>query len=197
MRHPQISLTLLLLAALGLSGCGTTQNAKFYTLSPMAALEKKAPLDITVNVTMVNLADYLDRPQIVTRTSTNEVTIDEFERWAEPLDDAIPRLVAENLSVLLGTPKIATVPWQGSVPPDYAVFFEVTGFDGSLGENVVLHYVYVILDRDGKKVFEVKRSAITEPTSGPGYEAMVSAGSRAIGAMSREIAEAIRSVHAK
>jgi uncharacterized lipoprotein YmbA len=197
MRPTQILKTLVLLAALGLSGCGTTQNAKFYTLSPMAAAEKKAPLDVTVYLNMVNLADYLDRPQIVTRTSANEVSISEFERWAEPLDDAIPRLVAENLSLLLGSPKIATVPWQGSVAPDYTVLFEVIGFDGSLGGDMVLHYMYAILDREGKKVFEAKRSAITEPTGGPGYGAMVSAGSRAVAAMSREIAEAIRTVHAK
>jgi uncharacterized lipoprotein YmbA len=163
----------------------------------MAGSDKKAPLDITVNLTMVNLADYVDRPQIVTRTSANEITISEFERWAEPLNEAIPRLVAENLSLLLGSARVATVSWHGSVAPDYAVLFEVIRFDGSLGGDVSLHYMYAILDREGKKVFEAKRSVLTEPTNGPGYEAMVSAGSRAVTAMSREIAEAIRSVHAK
>lgn len=197
MRPMQMLMTLVLAAGLGLSGCGTTQQAKLYTLSPVQAPEKTDPLDITVNITMVNLADYVDRPQIVTRTSANEISISEFERWAEPLNEAIPRLVAENLSLLLGSARVATVSWQGSVAPDYAVLFEVIRFDGSLGGNVSLHYMYAILDREGKNVFEAKRSVLTEPTGGPGYEAMVSAASRAVAAMSREIAEAIRSIHAK
>jgi uncharacterized lipoprotein YmbA len=194
----QILMTLAVLAFLGLTGCaGTSGTAKFYVLSPIPASEKTAPLDIMVNVSMLNLADYIDRPQIVTRTSANEISISEFERWAEPLSDAIPRLVAENLSLLLGSPRVATVPWQGSVTPDYTVFFEVLRFDGSVGGDVALHYLYAILDREGKTVFNVKRAVVTEPTGGPGYEAMVSGGSRAIGVMSREIAEAIRSIHAK
>jgi len=197
MRPMQILMTLVLLAALCLSGCGTTQSSKFYTLSPMPAPEKKSPLDITVNLTMVNLAEYLDRPQIVTRTSANEISINEFDRWAEPLNEAIPRLVAENLALLLGAHKIATVPWHGPVAPDYAVFFEVIRFDGNLGGDVSLHYMYAILDKQGKKVFEAKRSVLTEPAGRPGYEAMISAESRAVGAMSREIAEAIRRIHGK
>ena len=79
MRLMQIPVILVLLAALGLSGCGTTQPAKFYTLSPVQAPEKTVPLDITVNITMVNLADYIDRPQIVTRSSDYEISINEFE----------------------------------------------------------------------------------------------------------------------
>ena len=196
MRRNQI--LMMLLAVLVLIGCaGTSDKPKFYVLSPIPASEKTAPLDITVSLTMVNLADYIDRPQIVTRTSANEISISEFDRWAEPLNEAIPRLVAENLSLLLGSDKVATVAWHGSVAPDYAVLFEVVRFDGSPRGDVSLHYMYAILDSEGKKVFEAKRSVLREPTGGPGYEAMVSAGSRAVAAMSREIAEAIRSVHAR
>lgn len=195
MKHQQMLLALAFLAVLGLTGCGTTEKARFYTLSPMAAPEPQAPLGIAVNVTMVNLAEYLDRPQIVTRASPHEIGISEFDRWAEPLNDAIPRLVAENLSHLLGSPKVATSPWQGPAKPDYSVFFEVIRFDGTMGGDVSLHYIYAITDTKGKTVSKVERSVATEPTAGAGYEAMVSAGSRAVGAMSREIAEAVRRIH--
>jgi uncharacterized lipoprotein YmbA len=197
MRHLNSLLPLALLALLGLAGCGTTEKARFYTLSLVTASEHKAPLDISVNVNMVNLAQYLNRPQIVTRTSTNEISIGEFDRWAEPLNEAIPRLVAENLSHLLGSPRVATIPWQRSVAPDYVVFFEVIRFDGSVGGDVSLQYMYSVMDVKGKTVFTVERSMAAEPTAGPGYEAVVSAGSRAVAAMSREIAEAIRKNHGR
>lgn len=198
MRPVNIVKRLIFSFVLVLSGCaGTSETARFYILSPIPTAERSAPIDVYVNVSMVDLADYLDRPQIVTRTGTNEISFSEFERWAEPLNDAIPRLVAENLSLLLGTPKIATLPWQSSVAPDYTVFFQVIRFDGIPGEEVVLHYLYAIVDKEEEVVFKAKRSMQREPTAGPGYEAMVSAGSRAVAAMSREIAEAIRSIHAK
>ena len=198
MRPMHILIALVILAALSLTGCGTSEKARFYTLSAMQAPVRKAPLDISVKIAMVNMAGYIDRPQIVTRMSPNEVSINEFDRWAEPLNNAIPRLVAENLSLLLGSPKVATITsWQGMVAPDYTVNFEVIRFDGNVGGDISLSYMYTILDKQGKKLFEAKRSVLTEPTGGPGYEAMVAAGSRAIAAMSREIAEALRSIHAK
>jgi len=198
MRPVNVIKILAFFIVLASSGCaGTSQTARFYILSPIPAAERTAPIDVLVTVSMVDLADYLDRPQIVTRTSANEISFSEFERWAEPLNEAIPRLVAENLSLLLGSPKIATVPWQGSVAPDYTVFFEVIRFDGSPGGEVVLHSLYAIMDKEEEVVFKAKRSIHREPAGGPGYEAMVSAGSRAVAAMSREIAEAIRSIHAK
>jgi len=50
-----------------------------------------------------------------------------------------------------------------------------------------------LFESEGKKLLLVKRSLFKDPTSTATYEAFVAAGSRAVAALSREIAEAIRS----
>jgi hypothetical protein len=70
---------------------------------------------------------------------------------------------------------------------------EVVQFDGVLGGDVVLNVRWGLFESEGKKLLLVKRSLFKEPTGTATYEAFVAAGSRAVAALSREIAEAISS----
>jgi hypothetical protein len=47
---------------------------------------------------------------------------------------------------------------------------------------------------DGKKILASKRSTLTEAVGGQDYKSLVSAESRALGTLSREIAETIRTL---
>src|SRR4051812_18801060 len=90
-----------LLAVTLLAGCGTSPNATFYTLSAVEAPATAAAKTVSsVAIGVVTVPDALDRPQIVTRTGANQVTINEFERWAGPLKSEIARTLAENLTKL-------------------------------------------------------------------------------------------------
>src|SRR5215468_4864188 len=87
--------------ALLVAGC-SSPPAKFYTLSadaPPASTTSK----LTVVVGPVSVPSVIDRPQIVVTSSANEVTVDEYSRWASPVQDNITRVVADNLAALLGT----------------------------------------------------------------------------------------------
>jgi len=69
---------------------------------------------------------------------------------------------------------------------------EVVQFDGTLGGEVVLIVQWGVFEADGKKLLMGKRSSFKEPTGAATYEALVAAESRAVAALSREIAEAIK-----
>src|ERR687888_116152 len=91
----------LVAAALLISGCGTPPRERFFTLDapepPVAAPDAAA-----VAVWPVSVPEMVDRPQLVVRTTANEVVIAEQARWAEPLKSAIGRVVAANLVTELG-----------------------------------------------------------------------------------------------
>jgi len=70
----------------------------------------------------------------------------------------------------------------------------VIRFDGSLGGDVSLIARWAVLEGKEKKLVSVRKSTIIEPSGGQGYEAMVAADSRALEKLSREIAEAIRTL---
>ncbi len=93
-------------AAIGLAaGCGTSPPSRFYTLGPTAA-PAASTSTLVVAVGPVTIPAVVDRPEFVVNTGPNEVKIDDFNRWAAPLQDGLSRAVAENLVALLGTPRV-------------------------------------------------------------------------------------------
>ncbi|MCX5877847.1 MAG: PqiC family protein [Deltaproteobacteria bacterium] len=157
---------------------------------PQSALS--AAEGTVIGVFPVSMPDYLDRPQIVTRVSENEIRLDEFSRWAEPLKESFTRTLVQNLSSLLNTAKVINTTESTGFPLVLQVGVEVVQFDGSLGGDAVLIVKWGLFEADGKKLIVAKRSSFKEPTGAATYEALVAAESRAVTALSREIAEAIK-----
>ena len=81
MKHIRIAhifAAVLVSAAFLLTACGgASQNAKFYTLSSIAAPEPaRATVSqevLVIAVGPLRIPEYLDRPQIITRTGPNEL----------------------------------------------------------------------------------------------------------------------------
>ena len=186
-------MVLLLALAVCFSACGgKSATSQFYVLSPLPQPGLSAGEGMTIGVFPVSMPDYLDRPQIVTRVSDNEIKLDEFSRWAEPLKDSFTRALVQNLSTLLNTAKVVRTTRSAGVPMALQVGVEVVQFDGTLGGEVVLIVQWGVFEADGKKLLMGKRSSFKEPTGAATYEALVAAESRAVAALSREIAEAIK-----
>lgn len=181
-------------------GKGTQETTKFYVLHSMSGLKAETQTtldrdDLTIGVGPVKFPPYLDRPQIVTRTSPNELDFATFAWWAEPLDENFSSVLAENLSVLLSMDAIEVYPWTLSVPVDYQVTMNVTRFDGTPGGDVSLKARWAILGDDGNEVLLSRTSSFIEHAGKPpDYEAIVSAQSRVVEALSHDIAMAIKAI---
>jgi hypothetical protein len=185
----------LIASLLLLAGCSSTEPPRFYLLNSLsegADLQQSASEPcISLGVGPVRLPEYLDRPQIVTRATRNELALAQFDRWAEPLSDTFPRVLAQNLSRLLCTRTVSLYPWRPSIPHDYRVEIQVIRMDGKLGEGVALEAWWFVSGGPDKKVLAAKQSGFTEPALGTDYEAFVQAHSRAIVSLCRDIAEVI------
>jgi uncharacterized protein len=178
------------------AGCGTTGPTKFYVLNALAGSETAAPAltarpGIAVGVGPVKIPEYLDRLQIVTRSTMSSLQLAEFERWAEPLEKSIPRILAENLSALLGSDQIAIHPWPNALQVEYQLVVEVNRLDGTLRQNALLDARWTLLADKGKRVVVRKNSTVSEPVSGGSYEGLVMAQSRTLAQLAKEIANAI------
>jgi uncharacterized lipoprotein YmbA len=185
-------LGLLGLAAAIASACGTTPPATYYTVTPVASpTGANSALHITVGP--VTVAAVVDRPEIVLREGTNGLKLDDFNRWASPLSDNLTRVIAENLVVLLGTPRVTLFPPQLGVEPDLRVVVEIRAFDSTLGAAASLDAVWTIRRmKDGRT--DTGRTAAREPVEGGGYAALAAAHSRALARLSTDIAAAIRAL---
>ncbi len=179
-----------------LTGCAASQPSKFYLLTPLPNSAGTGAIPDgksrhTVGVGLVELAPYLDRPQIVTRTKKNELLLDEFHRWAEPLKDNFARVLTDNLSILLSGDQMAVYPWTPSVPTDFHVTVEVARFDTGPEGTTSLAARWRILAAGKETVLASKRASFSEPVNPLDYGAIVSAMSHALADLSREIALAI------
>jgi uncharacterized lipoprotein YmbA len=186
---------LLLVGALALAGAGClgrSPTTRVYTLAPLApAAPAAAATGPVIGLGPVTLPGYLDRPQIVTRRSADELALGEFDRWAEPLEQAVPRILGEDLAALLGTERLAAHPWARTRGVTHQIAVEVLRFDGPLGGPVTLDARWRVLDPAGRELL-VRRSTLREPAGGGDHAALVAAMSRALGALSRELADAVR-----
>jgi uncharacterized lipoprotein YmbA len=203
MRIKQLRHLGILLFALGLFmgscspfGSGTQRQTKFYVLSSMQSeatpIQPLADLSgIGLGVGPIRMPLYLDRSDIVTRGSSNQVEIADFAQWAGPLQENFSRVLAENLSVLLTTDKVGIFPFVRRQSVDYNVTVYVTRFDGVPGDKAHLRARWSILDKKRKRSFYEQHTVVSHPTLDGTTEALIAAKSNTIADLSREISMAI------
>jgi uncharacterized protein len=175
--------------AIVLAGC-TNAPARLYTLSPTATPPASADLrlsNIAVVLGPVSIPGIVDLQQIVVRNSANQVSVDEFNRWASPLRNNISLVVADNISVLLGTPNVSSAL---TLTADYRVAIEVQSFESKPGTDASLSALWTV--RRVKDGATATGRTTTRETSSEGYAALAAAHSRCLGRLSADIAEAIR-----
>ncbi|MBW1896962.1 MAG: membrane integrity-associated transporter subunit PqiC [Deltaproteobacteria bacterium] len=200
-RRFMLSKWVLVMTALLLAGCGRTQPVQFYTLSSLNGMQSPSSdlsvgEEVAIGVGPVEFPELLNKPQIVTRTGSHKLHVDEFHRWGSPLDEDFTSVLAENLSTLLATQRVSVFPWGGYFRPAYQVVMNVQRFDGQPGGYVTLNATWTVLGQDAYEL-ATRRSVIEEQASGGGYESLVSAKSHALSILSREIAEEIHRLESK
>jgi uncharacterized lipoprotein YmbA len=183
-------------AVLGIvTGCATSQDARFYVLSPVPVSEapKTPPPGALPRVGLwpVELPAQLDRLQIVTRSGQNEIALAEFDLWAAPLGDQVTRVLAEDLAILIPTDHVAVFPWARDTLPDYEVQVEVIRSEATLGGQYELVANWSVFKRGVRNGGVRGKSALVEP-AGASYAALAGAKSRLVGALGRDIAGAVQ-----
>jgi uncharacterized protein len=175
------------------AGCASPP-AHFYTLSHSATAAAKpvdALPDISVIVGPVSIPAIIDTPQIVVTTSPNQVSLNEFNRWASPLQNNISRVVVDDLASMLGASRVSLVNQSMNADPDFRVAIDVQTFESVPGDSATLNATWIVRrTKDGK--MQAGRTAVREPSTGMGYDALVAAHSRALARLSQDIADRIR-----
>jgi uncharacterized lipoprotein YmbA len=195
MMRASIRLAVLLTGAV-LAGCGSSPKSSFYTLSTVAQPNQAtAAAPYTIAIAAVVVPDVVDRPQFVTRSGANELTINEFARWGEPLKWEIPRVIAADLARELDGAYVSIYPQSSISNADFRLQLDVRRFDSLLGEAATVEVVWTVRPLKGTAVNG--RSFAREATAGAGYDALVAAHSRALASVSREIAAAVQAMRAK
>ncbi len=197
-----LSIVLIIYSLVICIGCASSSPARFYQLSSVnsesaAARDTSRQQSIIVAVGPLRIPDYLNRPQIVTRSGSNEIRLAEFDRWAGSLDHDIVRVLVEDISTFLPAESFFVTPWVSTVQAQpsswYRIDVNIIRFEGTRGKSVQLKAQWAIYDKE-KGLLLRRESTMSEEVYGATYEAYVSALSKTLFSLSRDISGAILSL---
>jgi uncharacterized lipoprotein YmbA len=169
--------------------------SRYYVLTqlpadPGAVAASKGP---AVGIGPVVLPRYLARPEVVLRVAPNEIRPSEYDLWASSLQSQVERTLAANVATLLASDRVVIYPWYRGVALDFVVRVDVVRFEPD-EDGVHLIARWVIVDGRGTMV-RSGETDLHEPMASRNAAAAAAAMSRALGGLSREVADAINAVH--
>jgi uncharacterized lipoprotein YmbA len=193
-RNTRIVLPGLLAACLVLSGCLAFRGsdaATFYLLSSMTRQwESTEGEKIIVGVGPIDVPEYLNRPQIVTRIGPNELRLAEFHKWAEPLKDGIARVLAANHAA--GLPVVVVFfPWRRVDVIDYQIIVQVHRFDTDPEGNATLQARWSLFGKGGSKELIASSDLLGANAVAESYADRVGAMSLVLADLSASIVKAV------
>lgn len=172
----------ILAAALLLSACAGSPESRYFTLSPTPPKQAPAQERPQVHLALVRLPELYDRPQVVTRTSPQSVEIDEYDRWAEPLERMTARILAQDIA--LRRPHGAGPVTAAIDQPKLQIAVDEFAADRNAG-RAVLSGNWKIVEADG--TLRGGAFSFSQPVSGGDSAAIAGAMSALLGQLADEI----------
>jgi hypothetical protein len=192
----------MMICWLVLAGClgGPSAPTNFYMLSPLSPSQAgtaaaTAEGRIRISLATVVVPEYLNRNEIVVNLDNTVYRLAEFNQWAEPLNDNLTRVLAENLTNLLQEDSITVfLSSDSSILPDYRLEVDVVRLDGNLGGQAALVARWALLAGKEDDLILMRRLEYQEPATDQTYKGLVLAKSRMVEKLSRDIAAAVKKV---
>jgi len=146
---------------------------------------------LTVGLGPVQLPQYLDRPELVIRTSPNSIDLSDSYRWAEPLAESFRRVLAGDLTALLATSNIVQYPWESGTRLDYTIRLQVQRLDADLNDTAELAVEWELRARKREQVLTTRESQLDHTANWQKGDAVAAALSDDIAELGHQIASAI------
>lgn len=186
---------LALAAAIVLAGCAAapTPPRRLYRLdtTPPAppAPEPPPAAEVWALSPTVTLPEYLQRDAILVATDDARLQSLDGERWAEPLRDALPRVLRADLERLRGTGSVWLAPLPAGLAAGRLLRLEVTELQAQASPAGVRCVArWSLEDPAGREPPRAGSAALHEPTAGIGAEEIVRAHRRVLWRLAQLIA---------
>jgi uncharacterized lipoprotein YmbA len=195
---PALALTLVTLS-LYVCGCrlpgGESPPTHYWLLESVDGAITHDEEVVLIGVGPFSLPDYLNRNELVMRVAGNELLIFEYDSWGIELQRGFKQVLARNLEVLVSGSLATVFPWTGPTQPHLQVAGVVTRFEVADDGFAHLGASWAITRMSDRTTLSRGSASLKESFEGESQSERVSALSRTLAALSREIAEQLSSVH--
>lgn len=152
------------------------------------------PSHLVVAVGPVRVPEYLNRPQMVTLGKDNLLDVAQFDRWAEPPDLAMLRLLDEDLALMLPQTNVVKFTWNILIPVKYNVVVDVIQLESRLDQDLLIVAQWTVIDLEYKHMVVSKRWVSRQPITPHGYPGLSEALSISCANLSSEIAQELSEI---
>jgi uncharacterized lipoprotein YmbA len=179
-------------AALG--GCATpAPPTRWYRLGVDAPAQPGAPPATPASTweiaRSVRLPEYLDRDRIVLASGSSGLLPVSGHRWAEPLAESVPRLLAHDLQLLRGAQRVWVAPAPAGAAVDRRLQVELWALHAESDRGVMtLRASWWLADVRGVLAPQTGSAAFDLPIEGNGVEGIVGAHRLALWRLAERIA---------
>jgi uncharacterized lipoprotein YmbA len=154
-----------------------------------AASPATAPAPLLLQLGPVSLPEYLDRATLLRRQGAAGLQALEGHRWAEPLADAVPRVLQQALSARLGAERVWLMPLPAGLRATQQLRVQVQRLDADEdGAAVVLQARCGFTDPTGQAAPRVRELTLRVPTAGASPDALAAAHAQALDQLAAAIA---------
>ena len=190
MIHKRLWLPALLLIAL--AGCSS--KSQFYRLEPTVPSpqgSKSIHPKRILGIGEVQVADYLEKPELVTRLGGVHLKVQEEQRWAGSLAKSVQEVLQQDLSALLPRHTVLSYPWDEPVSDAYRLFVTIDRFDGDVNGTVTLAGHWSLADQSRNSVVTGEKFRYVQKGA-PDPAGIVTTQSSLLERLSRHIASKVR-----
>jgi uncharacterized protein len=187
--------------ALGLSAYGCSvlspqeDTSRYFVLVPVADSTAGTPngggtAQTKIGLRPIEVPGYLDRPEVITRLSATEFAVSSTDRWGEPLDASVARVLAQDLSENLTNSEVVPFPWSKKAQLDYTVSVQFSRLEKTADGKAVVQATWMIRSGLDNKLVQ-KATTTVERSAGSDQRSASEALSKGIDQVSRDIAAAL------
>ena len=180
-----------LVTLLTVTGCGHSPPVRYVTLSAEPAVAPQAATRLQpVQLTAVHIPAELDRPELVTQTSANQLAIHENERWGAPLGQMMRRTLAQDLLARL--PAGSFVLPDAPAPPDTRrLVVTVLNAEAGASGTLALQASWTLLSGPSSHTVLTQQVSLTSDMAGGDATAQAAALSHLLGQLADRISASI------
>jgi uncharacterized lipoprotein YmbA len=136
MTMPRFPLVAIMLV--GLCGCGTSPPAHYYALDEPPAMSVAKTGSAIVLFGPFEIAQYLQRPQIIVRDANQKLKLAEFDRWAVAPQLALVPWLARDIDAQLVNAVVVAFPSVGHADAPFRVRGTIAQWDTDAAGTAVL-----------------------------------------------------------
>jgi uncharacterized protein len=143
---------------------------------PVASVPAPPTATVPLQLLPVSLPELLARDALLVPQGRAGVLALVGHRWAEPLQDAVPRLLRQDLAVLLGADRVWAAPLPAGVLPPRQVRIDVLSFQvDETRRDVTLRARWTVGDTRGAAPARTRTDTVVAPVQGGDVDAIAAA----------------------